>query len=417
MLCEGAVDPFGMPRKKPGTIYSARLPLSFPSIRSPPSPFGILRHPSASLFIISFIPFIIISVSGSLSIPYRNIFFLPPPKLYRSVEKMSTLAHDQVPSITLGLGLPLLSGGRPMNPSEIGYVQVTDEIRQVESPQVGVAGAEAATEPTPVKADGNAVAGAPQVTGNTNNPTARNATQRNAELISVFIHDLKAHPLADDEDKRRIEALPPGLLASGASKFGTYLLTGFLKIVPRHVAVGRGICPIHSRIESKYMLDLIEWIKDESWDDSKGFFDARLDNKFVKLLLDVNLVWNDNFFREGRVIAPWNESLVLFNPYAKHKLFQHKNCAGCFLRRILSDPRCVLALLTGVEFKIRFNDIPEQNAPALYNLMETAWQILANKYPDLWETLGNPDVARQRVSTDVRALVALAGDYARTDQS
>lgn len=324
---------------------------------------------------------------------------------------MSTLAHDQLPNVAAASGRSLLSGGRPEDPEAIGYVQVTDEIRQV-----GVAETEAATKPTLVEADGNAVVGAPQVAGNPPTRNAQPGTQRSAELIPIFIYDLKTHPLAGGEDKRRIEALPPGLLASGASKFGTCLLTGFLKLIPRRVAVGRGICSIHSRIESKHMLDLIGLVTDESWEDSRGFFDARLENKFVKLLLDVNFVWDEKFFK-GKVVVPPNDSLVLFNPYAEHKLFQLKNCAGCFLRRILSDPRCVLALLAAIEFKIRFNEIPEQNAPDLYNFMETAWQILANEYPDLWETLGNPDVARQRVSTDVRALVALSQHYERIDQS
>jgi hypothetical protein len=339
----------------------------------------------------------------------------------------ASLAHDQLPNVAAASGRPLLPKGRPENPDAVGYVQVTDEIHQVESPQVGVAKTKAATETPPVEADGNAVAGAPQVAaGDPNNDPQVGAGNDNRtgsgggkpllprEVIEIFIHDLKTHPFANEEDVRKIKALPADFLASKLNKFKTDLSTGFLKHMPGRGALGEEICPVHSRVKSCVLFDLIKCVRDETWKDSRGFFDARLENKFVKLLINVNLVWDEKFFK-GKIIVPPNDSLVLFNPYAEHKLFQLKDCAGCFLRRILSDPRCVFALLAAAEFGIRFDRIPEKNAPHLYRYMETAWQILATEYPDLWETVGNPDAVRRRVSTDVRALVVLAREYERSD--
>ncbi|KAI5845241.1 hypothetical protein DFP73DRAFT_594371 [Morchella snyderi] len=334
-----------------------------------------------------------------------------------------SLAHDQLPNVATASGRPLLPERRPENPDAIGYVQVTDEIQQVETIQAPANENQTTkTQPVegqPVEADANGAAaqqvgaGGQMIQGEECEQRAK-VLARRRELIGVFIHDLNQHPFANGEDLRKINALGDEVWASKLSKFKTDLFTGLLKRMPGRGTPGEEVCPIHSRIKSQTLLDLFKSVKNETWQDSMGFFDARLENKFVKLLLNVNLVWDEKFFK-GKIIGPPNDSLVLFNPYAEHKLFQLKDCAGCYLRRIFSDPRCVFALLAAVEFKLRLNRIPEEEAPNLYWYMEIAWQILADEYPDLWEAVGNPDVARRRVSTDVIALVALAREYERSD--
>lgn len=217
--------------------------------------------------------------------------------------------------------------------------------------------------------------------------------------MACFIYDLDVSPSTNQEDLDAILRLTWALKSSALRNWTRIKFPKMVKFfAPEGKYPGRKVCPIHKNINVTVLFNLHDILRDETSAPAPNFCVAGLENRYLKALRDINLVWDNNYY-EKNDITPAQVSGQL-QPLRGHGLFQENNCAGCCLRRILSDYNLVAALLIEVRFRTMEYGIEKE----VIDYLEAAWHVLGEKYPRILGTKDQTILIRDGIELEAEEL-------------
>lgn len=217
-------------------------------------------------------------------------------------------------------------------------------------------------------------------------------------FVATFVHDLNASPVTNEEDAAAIEKLVWSLKASNIrvwarKKFPK--LTEYLKAPGLYP--GRRLCAIHNNMATTCLFNLHDLIMDEIKAPADFFCHPSLGNHYLSTYEDLNRIWDKEYRNTPNPTAVTQ----LRRPFFNHQLFQETNCAGCCLRRILSDPNIVAVLIIAVRFKEFEYRTLEREVRAY---LEVAWELLSKKLPHVIGSREDAILARDELEAEAKSL-------------
>lgn len=215
-------------------------------------------------------------------------------------------------------------------------------------------------------------------------------------FVSTFIYDLEIAPTPNEEDAAAIQKLGWSLKASS---FRIWARETFPSIAEFFEAPGtypgRRVCSIHNKLALPVLFNLHDLILDEVQMPSVLFCDQKLGNEYLNTFKELNRIWDKEYCN----LTPIPGAKLLHRPLENYPLYQESHCAGCCLRRILSDYNIIAVLLIAVRFRELEKNARERE---LTDYLEASWEVLAGKLPLLFGS--REDAMRARDKLELAAI-------------
>lgn len=218
-----------------------------------------------------------------------------------------------------------------------------------------------------------------------------------AKFVSTFIYDLDVSPTPGEEDAAAIQRLGWSLRVSSIRLWVRKTFPKVAEFLEAPTTYpGRRVCAVHDNIAFPVLFNLHDLILGEIRMASVPFCSPGLKNKYLTTFRELNRIWNKEYCNT----VPVSGAKQSHRPLQNHPLYQENHCAGCCLRRILSDYNIVAVLLVAVHFKELQGCV---KGLEVTDYLEASWEILTEKLP---QVLGSgEDAIRARDLLELAAII------------